>query len=371
MDMNQLLTIESTRQVDYYSSIAENNGVSENSLSNVDHRVQMFVNEVLGIETNVSDINWVEMTDQAKLWFIPEASSGIANLELMNNIPQINKLFEATNLHLKNGDYNIVCLETKNQRKERILDKYPWFINWFYYCLDFILKRVFPKFKYTKKIYLRITKGKNHVISLTEAIGRLISCGFKIIDYRKIGYKTYIVTRKVCDPKYDMNPTSGLMVKLERIGYKGRKVNIYKFRTMYPYSEYVQEYVYNKNGTADGDKIIDDFRITTWGKILRCLWFDELPMFINYFKGDIKLVGVRPLSEHKFNTYPVHLQEKRVKIKPGLLPPYYADLPESVEEFYETEEKYLDAYHEQPFLTDFRYFFMVLYNICLKGERSK
>lgn len=68
--------------------------------------------------------------------------------------------------------------------------------------------------------------------------------------------------------------------------------------TMHPYSEYLQRYVFEKNSLQEGGKIKDDFRVTYWGRIMRKLWIDELPMFINFFKGDLKLVGVRPLSTH-------------------------------------------------------------------------
>jgi lipopolysaccharide/colanic/teichoic acid biosynthesis glycosyltransferase len=128
--------------------------------------------------------------------------------------------------------------------------------------------------------------------------------------------------------------------------------------------------VFEKNGTANGDKITDDFRVTNWGKIFRKFWIDELPMLFNWAKRDLKLVGVRPLSEHKFYTYPKHLQKKRTMVKPGLVPPFYADLPNTPEEFFATEERYLDAYMKKPIRTDIRYFFKAMYNIFVKKARS-
>ena len=44
-----------------------------------------------------------------------------------------------------------------------------------------------------------------------------------------------------------MNPSYGFLIKLNRIGYKGKKIDVYKFRTMRPYSEYLQEYIYKKS----------------------------------------------------------------------------------------------------------------------------
>ncbi len=101
---------------------------------------------------------------------------------------------------------------------------------------------------------------------------------------------------------------------------------------MHPYSEFIQEFTYNLNGSKDGDKISNDFRIAFWGKSLRKLWLDELPSIINLFKGDIKLVGVRPLSLSKLRQYPSEFQEFRISAKPGLVPPFYADLPKTFNE---------------------------------------
>jgi lipopolysaccharide/colanic/teichoic acid biosynthesis glycosyltransferase len=93
-------------------------------------------------------------------------------------------------------------------------------------------------------------------------------------------------------------------------------------------------------------------------------------MFINLFKGEMKLVGVRPLSRHYFDLYPKDLQELRIKVKPGLVPPFYADLPQTLEEIIESEREYLVSYQEHPIRTDFKYFFLAWYNILVKKARS-
>jgi len=163
------------------------------------------------------------------------------------------------------GKWLVVCVETKDSRRTRILNKFPRYISRPYYALDFVLKRVLPKWKPTRKIYFWITNGRNRVISYTEAIGRLFSCGFEVKNSVRIGYKTYILARKTGDPSYDMQPTYGALVRLKRVGYKGERIKLSKLRTMHPYSEYVQEYIYDKHGTDDGDKANDDFRVTGWG----------------------------------------------------------------------------------------------------------
>jgi lipopolysaccharide/colanic/teichoic acid biosynthesis glycosyltransferase len=87
----------------------------------------------------------------------------------------------------------------------------------------------------------------------------------------------------------------------------------YKFRTMHPYSEYLQEYVYARQGLQKGGKIENDFRVTTWGRFMRKFWLDELPMLYNWIKGDLGIVGVRPLSFHYLDLYDKELQELRKK----------------------------------------------------------
>ena len=64
------------------------------------------------------------------------------------------------------------------------------------------------------------------------------------------------------------------------------------------------------------------------------------------------------------------LQELRVKTKPGLIPPFYADMPVTLEEIMASEIKYLRAYEKRPYYTDFSYFFKSIYNILIKKKRS-
>ena len=100
------------------------------------------------------------------------------------------------------------------------------------------------------------------------------------------------------------------------------------------------------------------------------MWLDEIPMMLNLIKREIKIVGVRPLSQAKFNMYPKYMQDKRTSCKPGLIPPFYVDMPDSFEELVASEEKYLDLYFKNPVKTDIKYFFKASYNILIKKARS-
>jgi len=296
---------------------------------------------------------------------------GIINLRRTNDIRYINKFFEAVNLKLPEGGLYIGCAETKNLRKQRILRKYPPVLNWIYYFMDYIIKRVFPKFKLTKRLYFLLTRGENRVLTRAEILGRLYSCGFEAKEEGYINGKFFFVVEKVKEPLYDDNPTYGLIARLMRIGKDGKMIKVYKMRTMHPYAEYLQDYIYKKNNLQVGGKFKNDFRISSAGKIIRILWLDELPMLINWFRGDVKLVGVRPLSEQYFKLYSKQHQQRRIKYKPGLVPPYYADLPKTIAEIEESERRFFDAYDKQPFRTNWRYFWKAFYNIVFKRARSR
>lgn len=292
------------------------------------------------------------------------------NLKDINNIRYINKFFESVNSKLPNNGLFIGCAETKNQRKKRIINKYPPILNRIYYFFDFIFKRFFPKFSLTKRIYFILTRGEHRVLTRAEILGRLYSCGFEVIEEKYIGHRFFFTARKVKPPVFDKNPTYGPFIKLRRVGKNNKIIKVHKFRTMHPYAEYLQEYVYQKNQLQEGGKFKDDFRVSTLGKIMRKLWIDELPMILNLLGGDMKIVGVRPISQHYFSLYPKELQEKRTKYKPGLVPPFYADMPKTMEEIVQTELKYLEEYSKKPRRTDIKYFFKAFINIVFKKARS-
>lgn len=296
--------------------------------------------------------------------------SEIVNLKRINDIRYLNKFFEAVNLKLLRGGTFIGCVETKNLRKKRILNKYPAGLNYMFYTLDFIIKRVFPKLKLTKKIYFFLTRGNNRVLTRSETLGRLVACGFNIEEQETINGHLYFVARKERSPLFPANPTYGPLIKLNRVGKHGKTIGVYKLRTMHPFSEYLQEYVYKQNNLEQNGKFKDDFRLCTAGKFFRKFWIDELPMLINILKGDLKLVGVRPISRQYFSLYPEELQKKRIQYKPGLFPPFYADLPKTFDEIVASELKYLEAYEKNPLRTDFRYFWKAFTNIVFKRARS-
>jgi lipopolysaccharide/colanic/teichoic acid biosynthesis glycosyltransferase len=95
----------------------------------------------------------------------------------------------------------------------------------------------------------------------------------------------------------------------KRIGYKNRPFYIWKFATMLKNSPNV--------GTGH-ITLRDDPRVTWFGKILRITKINELPQIINVFKGDMSIVGPRPLMESGFKLYSEEIKNKIYNVKPGI-----------------------------------------------------
>jgi lipopolysaccharide/colanic/teichoic acid biosynthesis glycosyltransferase len=331
--------------------------------------VYHFLNEHLDL--NTPDYIILATTTRFNIDRLPDNYyKNVINLKRVNDIRYVNKFFESVNAKIPNNGMFIGCVETKDERKKRLLKKYPPVLNVIYYSLDFIVKRVFPKFSISKQIYFLMTRGENRVISEAEVLGRLYSCGFELLIKKEIIGHLFFVAKKTGEPAFDETPTYGPFIKLPRIGKNGKLIYVFKLRTMHPYAEYIQDYVYKTNALQEGGKFSNDFRVTTLGKFFRKTWLDEFPMIINLLKGEMKLIGVRPLSQHYFNLYSNELQKKRIQYKPGLIPPFYVDLPQTLEEIQQSELNYLNQYDRHPFKTDMRYLFKAIYNIVFKKKRS-
>ena len=292
-------------------------------------------------------------------------------LSKVNNIKRINKHFELINSKLPYDGVFIGCLETLTARKKRINNNGFSALNNLNIGFEFLFKRVLPKLNITKKYYFDVTNGKDRIMSKAEGLGRLVSCGFKIMDYKNINGLTYFIVKKYKKPTFDMNPSYGPVYKMPRIGKNGKIIKVFKFRTMHPYSEYIQDYVLKANGYAATGKPANDFRIPAWGKFFRRYWIDELPQLINVLKGEMKLVGIRPVSERYFQDIPKEMQKLRLTQKPGCIPPYVAlNRDGNVMSVLQSEKEYLEEKIKNPYTTDTKYFFKAIINIIFKHKRS-
>jgi lipopolysaccharide/colanic/teichoic acid biosynthesis glycosyltransferase len=298
--------------------------------------------------------------------------STIVDLALLNDARGINKRFCMVNQKLPNDGRYVCCYRPQEYIKQKILNKYPKGLNWVVYSLYFFHKRVIPRLLLTSRLYYDLTKGRKRMLSKTEVLGRLYYCGFEVDEIVPMGHIEYVFAHRHSQPYPQENiKVYGPMIKLPRV-CKNKEIRyFYKFRTMHPYAEYIQKYVFDaRDGMDISDKSNGDWRITSWGRFMRKYWLDELPMLINWLKRDVKLVGVRPLSRAMFDTYPEWLQDKRTMTKPGLIPPFYIDHPDTFDELFASEDKYLTEYLVHPVRTDCRYFFLTLRSILTRKTHS-
>ena len=295
----------------------------------------------------------------------------LVNLHNINNFRRINHYFINSYKKLSAGGILVGSFIPLENFDSHLRGQMPHFLYAIMLPFYFIFHRVFPKLAITKQIYFILTDGKNRTLSKAEIFGRLSFCGFKMEKYETIGNQIYFTCKKSKTISEEQSPSYGPIVKLKRIGHHGRIIVIYKFRTMYPFSEFIQKDVFEENNLDASGKFLNDFRITSWGRILRKYFIDEIPQLYNWLRSDINLVGVRAISKHYYNLYPKDLQELRINFKPGLIPPYYADMPTTFDEIVESEVRYLQKKKEKPIITNMIYFVKALINIIFSGARSK
>ena len=114
--------------------------------------------------------------------------------------------------------------------------------------------------------------------------------------------------------------SAGIFYRQNRVGMDGRKFRLLKFRSMVPGAGDMLEDLLKddalKKEWEENQKIADDPRITRVGHFLRRASIDELPQFINVLKGDMSLVGPRPLVEGELEAHDgLKLYQK---VKPGI-----------------------------------------------------
>lgn len=116
-----------------------------------------------------------------------------------------------------------------------------------------------------------------------------------------------------------LNSPGPVIFKQKRVGKDGKKITLYKFRTMVKNAEALKKKYLHLNET-DGPvfKIKNDPRYTRLGKILSHTGLDELPQLFNVLKGEMSLVGPRPLPIMEEAKIPKRWRVKRREVKPGL-----------------------------------------------------
>jgi exopolysaccharide biosynthesis polyprenyl glycosylphosphotransferase len=105
----------------------------------------------------------------------------------------------------------------------------------------------------------------------------------------------------------------------KRVGHNKRKFTMYKFRTMVVDAEQQMEQLEHLNEVSGPVfKIKNDPRITPIGRFLRKTSLDELPQLFSVLKGDMSLVGPRPLPIRDYEGFNEDWQRRRFSVKPGI-----------------------------------------------------
>lgn len=105
----------------------------------------------------------------------------------------------------------------------------------------------------------------------------------------------------------------------ERVGLNKRRFRMYKFRTMVDGAEEQQVELEDRNEVSGPVfKLKNDPRITRLGRFLRKTSIDELPQLFNVLRGDMSLVGPRPLPVRDYEKFDEDWQRRRISVRPGM-----------------------------------------------------
>ena len=141
----------------------------------------------------------------------------------------------------------------------------------------------------------------------------------------------------------------------QRLGKNQRPFKIYKFRTMC-------DNAFEKGGVASSES---DPRITKVGRFLRHTSLDELPQLINILKGEMAIIGPRPILPFEFEEYKDNARyAHRYDAKPGMFCTVDIDLraTASREQQFEMDADYVD---QMSFCLDFKVFFGIIKTVLL------
>lgn len=118
-----------------------------------------------------------------------------------------------------------------------------------------------------------------------------------------------------------LSSKGSVFYKHKRIGKNGKYIYLYKFRSMYADSnERLEKMLENpevKEEWENNFKLKNDPRITKIGKFLRKTSLDELPQLINIIKGDMSIIGPRPVIDGEIEKYGAN-KERFLSVTPGL-----------------------------------------------------
>jgi lipopolysaccharide/colanic/teichoic acid biosynthesis glycosyltransferase len=108
-----------------------------------------------------------------------------------------------------------------------------------------------------------------------------------------------------------------VLFRQQRIGRDGRPFSMLKFRTMVVGADALKAQLRARNQASGLFKVVDDPRVTRLGRLLRRTSLDELPQLLNVLRGEMSLVGPRPLIAEEDGTI-AGWHRRRLSVRPGM-----------------------------------------------------
>mgnify|MGYP002640103431 CR=1 FL=1 len=173
----------------------------------------------------------------------------------------------------------------------------------------------------------------------------------------------------IADDLIDLFPD--LFYVKKALGKNAKPIEVYKIRTMRKNADQELKELIDKYGLDELGKVNNDPRITRLGEILRGKSLDEIPNLLNLTKGELMLVGPRPRSYQDWEAYPLQHKEICLQVKPGCLPAVYADLPQTIEEQIQSNERFVERYLKDPIATTIDYTTRVSWNLATKKVKNR
>jgi exopolysaccharide biosynthesis polyprenyl glycosylphosphotransferase len=178
--------------------------------------------------------------------------------------------------------------------------------------------------------------------------------GWPVVAKRVLDFCLALIALIVISPAFalvaaiiKMTSPGPIFFKQKRIGQNKRKFMIYKFRSMAVDAEAKMQQLEHLNELSGPVfKIKHDPRITPVGKFLRKTSIDELPQLINVLKGDMSLVGPRPMSIRDFELFSEDWHRRRFSVRPGITCLWQVNGRNSVpfEKWMELDMQYIDKW---------------------------
>lgn len=154
------------------------------------------------------------------------------------------------------------------------------------------------------------SKELNHYIHLKRVLDVLFSC---------IGLVALSPILLIIGLLIKWDSEGPIFFAHNRIGKNGKMFKMYKFRTMYNHAEeMIKDFTPEQmKEWKENYKLTNDPRITKMGKFLRKTSIDELPQIINIIKGDLSIIGPRPVIKEELEKYGEN-KEEFLSVTPGL-----------------------------------------------------